>query len=281
MPTISATDVKKLREETDAPMMECKAALEEADGDMARAKDILREKGKAAAAKRADRATSEGIARFLTSEDGKTAVGLVVECETDFVAKNDSFKQLVDKLAHGMLAAGAAGEDVKIDGKAVAEHVQDAVAVIRENIQLKQAVFVKAAEGALVAYNHHDGKKASVVEAAGPASNLKDAAYHVAVQTIGFAPVYLVKEEVPQDVIAHEIKIEMERAINEGKDAAIAEKAAQGRVNKEFYQSRVLMEQPIYIDQKKSVRQYLEEEGKVGGGPITIKQFVRLFVGME
>jgi elongation factor Ts len=281
MPTISAADVKKLREETDAPMMECKSALEEAGGDMARAKEILREKGKAAAAKRADRATSEGIARFVTSEDGKSAVGVVLECETDFVAKNDMFRQLVDRLAQGMLAAGEAGPDVTIDGKAVAEHVQEAVAVIRENIQLKKAVIVKATEGSLVAYNHHDGKKAAVVEAAGPAGNLRDAAYHVAVQTIAFEPEYLVKEEVPREVIDQEIKTEIKRAINEGKDPVIAEKAAQGRVNKEFFQTKVLMEQPIYIDQKKTVRQYLEEEGKVGGGPITVRQFVRLFVGME
>lgn len=281
MSNINAADVKRLREETDAPMMECKAALVEADGDFEKAKQILREKGQAAAAKRAGRSTSEGIAKFVVAADGKTAVGLVVESETDFVAKNDSFKELVDKLANGMLAAGAAGPEVVVDGEAASAHIEKAVAVIRENIVLKKAVFLKATDGVIAVYNHHDGKKASAVEVTGSASNLKDAGYQVAIQTVAFSPSFLKKEDVPQDVIQKEIEIETERAINEGKTKEIAEKAAQGRVNKEFYQAQVLLEQPMYTDAKKSVSAYLAEEGKVGGGPISVLQFVRLEVGQD
>lgn len=281
MSNINAADVKRLREETDAPMMECKAALVEADGDFEKAKQILREKGQAAAAKRAGRSTSEGIAKFVVAADGKTAVGLVVESETDFVAKNESFKELVDKLSNGMLAAGAAGADVVVDGEAASAHIEKAVAVIRENIVLKKAVFLKAKDGVIAVYNHHDGKKASAVEVSGSASNLKDAGFQVAIQTVAFSPLFLKKEDVPQDVIQKEIEIETERAINEGKTKEIAEKAAQGRVNKEFYQAQVLLEQPMYTDAKKSVSAYLAEEGKVGGGPISVLQFVRLEVGQD
>jgi len=281
MSNITAQDVKRLREETDAPMMECKAALVEADGDFDKAKQILRETGKAAAAKRVGRSTSEGIAQFVVSPDGKTAVGVVIESETDFVAKNDSFKTLVAKIANGMLAAGSAGADVVIDGETVASHLEKAVAVIRENIVLKKAVFLTAKDGVIAVYNHHDAKKASAVEVSGSASNLKDAGFQVAIQTVAFPPTFLKKEDVPADVIENEIKIETERAINEGKPAEIAAKAAVGRVNKEYYQSQVLLEQMMYTDQKKSVSAYLAEEGKVGGGPISVHQFVRLEVGAE
>ena len=279
--SISASEVKKLREETDAPMMECKAALEEAGGDFDKAKSILREKGQAAAAKRADRTTSEGIARFVVSADGKTAIGVVIESETDFVAKNDSFKALVDQVANGMLAAGSAGADTVVDGKTVAQLIEDAVAVIRENIVLKKAVLLSSTGGIFAVYNHHDSKKASAVEVSGNASNLKDAGFQVAIQAVAFPPNYLKKEDVPQDIIQKEIEIETQRAINEGKPAEIAEKAAQGRVNKEFYQSQVLLEQPMYTDAKKTVSAYLAEEGKVGGGPISVLQYVSLAVGQD
>lgn len=281
MSNISAADVKRLREETDAPMMECKAALVEADGDFEKAKQILRETGKAAAAKRSGRSTSEGIAQFVVSPDGKTAVGVVVESETDFVAKNESFKALVSKIANGMLAAGSTDESTVIDGETVASHLEKAVAVIRENIVLKQAVLLKATDGVIAVYNHHDAKKASAVEVSGNASNIKDAGFQVAIQTVAFPPSFLKKEDVPADVIANEIKIETERAINEGKPADIAAKAAQGRVNKEYFQSQVLLEQMMYTDDKKSVSAYLDEEGKVGGGPISVHKFVRLEVGSE
>lgn len=281
MSNINASDVKRLREETDAPMMECKAALVEADGDFDRAKEILREKGQAAAAKRSGRSTSEGIAKFVVSSDGKSAVGIVIECETDFVAKNESFKEMADKLANGMLAAGSAGLDTVVDGEPVSAHLEKAVAVIRENIVLKKAIAMKAGDGMIAVYNHHDGKKASAVEVSGSASNLKDTGFQVAIQTVAFPPAFLKKEDVPSDVIEHEIKIETERAINEGKPAEIAKKAAEGRVNKEYYQKEVLLEQMMYTDQKKSVSTYLAEEGKVGGGPISVLQFVRLEVGQE
>jgi elongation factor Ts len=262
--------------------MECKAALQEAGGDFDKAKAILREKGKAAAAKRADRSTSEGIALFVTDGTGTVAAGVVVECETDFVAKNESFQKLVSDIAANFLENAPADDPnlTPMNGKTVGEVVQEAVAVIRENIVLKKAV--RLAEGKPVAvYNHHDKKKASAVVLDGTADNLRDAGFQVAIQTVAFPPQFLNRDQVPADIVAKEIEIETQRAVNEGKPAEIAAKAAQGRVNKEFFATAVLLEQAMYSDQKKSVTQYLQEEGKAGGGPISILNYTYLAVGQD
>jgi elongation factor Ts len=280
--SISAADVKKLRDETDAPMMECKAALVEAGGDMEKARVILREKGQAAAVKRASRATSEGIALFVTDDAKTTAAGIVIECETDFVAKNEMFVALAESVAKNFLtnAPSADPNDTPMDGGTVGQKVQEAVAVIRENIVLKKAV--RISEGKPVAvYNHHDKKKASAVVLQGSAANLADAGFQTAIQVVAFPPLALRKEDLPQELLDQEFKTEVQRAINEGKSPEIAEKMATGRVHKEFVQSSVLLEQPFYLDPKKTVAQYLAEEGKVGGGPIEAVSFVRLEVGRD
>ena len=144
MANYTAADVGRLRAETDAPLMECKAALDEADGDFDRAKQILREKGKAAAAKRADRTTAEGVVAFAKSADGKTVAGVVLESETDFVARNDQFIATAQKIAE-MVRDGAAGADpltLSADGKTVNDLIVEAVGKIRENIRLAKAVRV-------------------------------------------------------------------------------------------------------------------------------------------
>lgn len=270
---ITAQDVKKLRDLTDAPMMDCKNALTEADGDMDRAKEILREKGAAAGAKKAGRATKEGIAKFVVAADGKTAAGIVVECETDFVSRNDDFKAMVDSLVNGMLQAGRAGGDVVVDGKSVDEHIADAVGKIRENIQLRAAEFV-AAEGdaKLASYNHHDGKWASVVAYTGG----EEAAKQVAVHVVAFKPSFLSRDDISKEVIDKEYNFQKKRALDEGKPENIAENIAQGRINKEFYQENVLLEQLIYLDNKTKVSDYLAQNG---GG--TILAYTLLAVGLS
>jgi len=279
--TINASDVKRLRDETDAPMMECKNALVEAGGDFEKAKLILREKGQAAATKRAGRDTSEGIAMFVADPGKQVAAGIVLECETDFVAKNEMFIALADAVAKNFLANPPAADpaDTPMDGSTVGQKVQDAVAVIRENIVLKKVVRID--EGKPIAvYNHHDKKKASAVVLEGAASNLTDAGFQVAIQVVAFPPAALRKEDLSQELLDEEYRTQVQRAINEGKTPEIAEKMAAGRVQKEFVQSSVLLEQPFYLDPKKSVAQYLAEEGKVGGGPIELKAYTYLAVGM-
>lgn len=277
---ISAADVKRLREETDAPMMECKAALEEAGGDFDKAKEILREKGQAAAAKRGDRSTAAGIAWVATA--GDKAAGVVVECETDFVALNDRFKELVETLTSGLLDAldPAPGQkmdatvETTVNGQTIASMLEAAVAVIRENIVLKKAIVAKAEEGhAFSIYNHINTRKAaSWVEGTG----LRDenVGFQVAIQVVAFPPKFLKREEVPADVISKEIEIETTRAVNEGKPEEVARKIAEGRVNKEYFQSQVLLEQPFYTDAKKKVGDYVKENG---GG--SIRSFELFSVG--
>ena len=277
---ISASDVKRLREETDAPMMECKVALEEAGGDFEKAKAILREKGQSAAAKRSGRSTSEGVAKFVVSADGKTAVGVVLESETDFVSNNEGFRKLVDTLANGLLNAPADAvngdvNNVSIDGKTVAELVTEGVALFRENIQLTQAVKLET-DGAIGVYNHHTGKQAAVVMVSGDAANAGEVATKGAIQAVAMGATYLTKAEVPQDIIAQEMELETQRAINDGKPAEMAAKIAEGRVNKEFFKSQVLLEQPFLEDESKSTAQFLQE---LAQGTAEVTGFKRLTVG--
>jgi elongation factor Ts len=283
---ISAKDVMRLRQETDAPMMDCKKALVEAEGDFERAKELLREKGQAAAAKKAGRSTSEGVAFVVLSDDGKKAGGVVVECETDFVAKNEDFINLVKDLAASVLdsASPAAGETVELGaddtvaGVTLADHAAKAVSTIRENIQIRKAVVAAAADGSkFAAYNHtNTNKKAAVVAMSGDASNLDEVGFQVAIQVVAFPPAFLNREGVPQDVIAKEIEIEVQRAVNEGKPEEIARKIAQGRVNKEYYQAQVLLEQPFYTEAKKTVSAWVKENAS---GSAEINDYIEFAVG--
>jgi elongation factor Ts len=277
---IDAKLVKKLRDETDAPMMECKKALVEAGGDFEKAKQLLRESGQAAAAKRAGRSTSEGLALVVTNAESTKAAGVVVECETDFVARNEDFKSLVASIANGILnetnvPAGEVHElsgESMVGGKSLDEHATGAVAKIRENIRIPHAIAIAAKHDAKIAvYNHtNTGKLASFVEYTGDNA---DAAFKIAIQVVAFPPSFLNKDDVPQAVIDHEIKTETQRAINDGKPADVAEKIAQGRVNKEYFQSQVLLEQPYYEDGKKKVSDVAKEAG------VSIVAFRLLAVG--
>ncbi|HSI73884.1 MAG TPA: translation elongation factor Ts [Fimbriimonas sp.] len=267
MPNYTAQDVKKLREDTDAPMMECKAALDEADGDYDKAKQILREKGKAAAAKRAGRSTAAGVVAFASSPDGKTVGGVVVESETDFVARNGEFIQIAQTIAeHVRDGATAASDEIK-------QIVEGAVAKIRENIRVARAERLTSDAG-IATYVHHDRTKGSaIVLSSGDATN--EAVRKVAVQVVSAPPEVVNKEELSQDKIAEEIESETRRAINEGKPENIARNIAQGRVNKEFIKKVVLLEQPFYIDPSKTVGQYLAESAK----DAKVAQAVYLAVG--
>ncbi len=274
---ISAADVKKLRELTDAPMMDCKAALVEAEGDMNRAVEILREKGKSAAAKKAGRSTSEGLA--VVKAEGGQAAGLVVECETDFVALNENFKAKVHELLDTLFAEYGGG-DMKelsatdtIGGKTLEEHSAEIVGVIRENIRIPRALAGKASEGAVyAAYNHHNGKAASLIEHTGSS----ESAYKVAVHVVAMKPEYLNKEDVPEDVVQKEIEVQTRRTIEEGKPADKAEMIARGRVNKEFFMERVLTVQPIYFDGKVSVGDWFKQNGGQ-----ELRGFTHLAVGQD
>ncbi len=278
---ISASDVKRLREETDAPMMECKAALEEANGDFERAKLILREKGKAAAAKRADRATGAGVVAISTSQNHQAIGAVVLESETDFVSGNEQFVALAQELAEIFLHHDPGTDPLAVTkgDKSVKDLVEGGVALFRENIVCKRAVHAESETNKFAHYVHHDRKTAVIVEIEGDTANGHDVGRQVAIQVVAFPPEFLHKEQVPQDVIAREMETELQRALNEGKPENIAKNIAQGRINKEFMQSKVLLEQPFYLDSSLTVNQYLENEGKSAGGTIKIVNYWRLAVG--
>jgi len=261
----TAQDVKKLREETDAPMMECKAALDEADGNLERAKEILREKGKAAAAKRVGRSTSAGVVAFAATPDNLVVGGVVVESETDFVARNEDFIAIVQSIAE-LVRDGETS-----DGAKIKELVEGAVAKIRENIKVTKAV--RLAEGKpVLTYIHHDRTKGAAVVIEGqPNDDLRK----VAIQVVSKPPEVLTKDQLSAEKLAKQLEIETQRAINEGKDPKMAENIAKGRVNKEFIKDAVLLEQPFYIDPSKSVGQYIAETGKGA----TVSDFVYLAIG--
>lgn len=284
---IPASLVKKLREETDAPIMECKNALVEAEGDLEKAKEILREKGKAAAAKRAGRSTAEGIAMVKTSDCGKHVAAIVLLCETDFVAKNDEFVKLAQSISDAVLAADCPcggpcsvcclceiADPLALPAGAgtVGDLITGAIAVIRENIQLAKAQRY-CTDQQFAAYNHHDRKKASFVAYEGSGPIAAQAAYQVAVQVVAFPPQYLAKQDVPAEVIEKEIELETQRAIHEGKSPEVAANIAKGRVHKEYLQSQVLLEQPFYLDPKLTTGAYIQDQAQKGAGSLAIRDY--------
>ena len=259
MANYTAADVKKLREETDAPMMECKSALEEANGDFARAKEILREKGKAQAGKKAGRATGAGVVAFSVA-DG-TVAGVVLESETDFVSRNEGFAEIAQQAADALRA------DANTDLTAFAT---EAVSKFRENSQVGKT-FRQEGAGVVSTYVHFDKTKGAVVLGEGDAEALRQVAIHA----VAFPPQVVSKDQLSQTLLDSEFAVQKQRALNEGKPENIAENIARGRVNKEFIKEAVLLEQPFYKEPGKSVQQWLAEDGK--GAKITA--FAYLAVG--
>lgn len=277
---INAKDVMRLRAETDAPVMECRAALQEAGGDFERAKAILREKGKAAAAKRQDRSTSEGVVALAATPDGKRVGGVVLECETDFVARNEEFIALAQRLAEAFRDSdpGSEPEKASAGGQQVGTLIEEAVAKIRENIRLARAVHLSSTNS-YATYVHHDRKKGVAVELEGDSALHGEAGRHIAIQAVAFPPEFIRREQVPQAFIDQEMETETKRALNEGKSPEVAKNIAQGRINKEIMKRVVLLEQPFYRDPNRSVSDYLSQEGKSNGGAPTVLGFTRLAVG--
>ncbi len=269
MANFSAADVKKLREQTGAGMMDCKKALEEADGDFAQAIEILRVKGAAKAEKRgAEREASAGLVAH--------APGVLVElkCETDFVAKNDDFVAAAQRIADAASEARAADVEalkaVSLGDETVGEVVDGLAVSIGEKIELGQYVHF---DGPVVAYMH---KRAAdlppavgvLVEYDGDA----DAARGAAMQIAAMRPQYLTREEVPADVVAHERDIAEKTSREEGKPEQAIAKITEGRLNG-FFKDVVLLEQPSVTENKKTVKAVLDEAGT------TVKRFARFEVG--
>ena len=288
MAQVTAQMVKQLREMTDSPMMECKKALVEADGDMDAAVDILRKNGLAAAAKKAGRATNEGAIGAFVSEDGRAGALVEVSCETDFVASNPKFTGFCCKLAQAAVENGYADVDAlmagTVDGEATEAALTEMIHVIGENMKVSRVVLRKAENGGVSTYLHMGGKIGVLAEfafdKAETAGNeaFKTFAHDVAMQIAATAPTAAVREDVPQDVIDHEMGIYKEQAAESGKPEAIQEKMATGRLEKYFKQF-VLVEQEFVKDSSMTVSQYAEQTSKACDDAIKVTGFDRLMRG--
>ena len=260
---ISAADVNKLRQMTGAGMMDCKKALTEANGDFDAAIDVLRKQGQKVAAKRADRDATEGLVIAKTNADSTVGVLVCVNCETDFVAKNADFTAMAERMTAIALEKGISSlEALKSaaydsNGMTIAEKLIEQTGVIGEKIDVSACSEVKAPF--VYAYNHPGNKVASLVGL--NKAGFEVAAKDVAMQVAAMGPVALDKASTPQSVIDKELEIGKELAIQEGKPADMAEKIAQGRLNK-FFKESTLLAQEFIKDNKMSVEQYLKSQDK-------------------
>ncbi|NLW78923.1 MAG: elongation factor Ts [Ruminococcaceae bacterium] len=280
----TAKDVKDLRERTGVGMMDCKAALTDAAGDMDKAVEILREKGLAAANKKAGRIASEGLVYAMTDENAGVGAVVEVNSETDFVAKNESFQNFVKDIAEVVIQQNPADTDALLAAKmgkgTVEDELREKILVIGENLKIRR--FTRFT-GVNTAYVHGGGTHGVLVQfdtsdaiakTPGFATYGKDVAMHIAAMN----PTYLSRADVPADVLDKEKEILKAQAINEGKPENIAEKMVAGRINK-YYETNCLLDQKFVKDGEITVQQYTEQTEKALGGSIKIVAFARFEKG--
>ena len=274
MANYTAADVKTLRERSGAGMMDCKSALDEANGDLDKAMEVLRLKGLKGVTKREGRTTSNGI--IIARVAGNKGYLIELACETDFVAKAEKFVALGDLIADAIAAAGAetieTGLAASVSGKTVGDAITDEAAIMGEKVELRKVTVVS--DDNIDAYLHRTSKDLPPqvgVLLAFKGSDV-ETAHDVAVHIAAFSPTYLTIEDVPQDIVDTERRIATETARNEGKPEAALEKIVEGRV-KGFFKENCLLEQDFAKDNKLSVAKVLEQHG------LTVSSFVRLRVG--
>ena len=292
MAAVTAAMVKELREMTGAGMMDCKKALSAVDGDMDKAVEFLREKGLAAAAKKASRIAAEGLVKTLVDGD-KKAVIVEVNSETDFVAKNADFQEYVAQVAEQAMNTTAADIDAFLaepwaldTTKTVAEELSSKISIIGEKLSIRRFAQVNAEGGCVVAYTHGGGRIGVLVEAETEVVNdeVKEALKNIAMQIAALRPQYVSRDEVSDEFIAHEKEILMAQIMNDPKESAKPEKVIQGmiqgRISKEL-KDFCLMDQ-VYVkaeDGKQTVAQYMQQVSKAVGVPVAVKKFVRFETG--
>ena len=270
---VTAQMVKELREKTGAGMMDCKKALTETNGDMDKAIDYLREKGIAKAAKKGDRIAAEGLTYVVA--EGNNAVILEVNSETDFVAKNEAFQNLVKELASHLLANKPASveeaAEQTINGVTVADYINAAIAKIGEKISLRRfTILSKTDNDAFGAYLHMGGRISvlTVLEGTTEADAAKDVSMHIA----ALKPLYVSRDQVSQEEVERERQVLTQQALNEGKPENIVAKMVEGRLGK-YFEDVCLLDQTFVKNPDQKVRQFVESKGA------TVREFVRYEVG--
>mgnify|MGYP001323069062 FL=1 len=288
---IMASRVKELREITRAGMMECKKALTATDGDIDKAVEHLREKGLAAAEKKAGRIAAEGLVDVNISEDGKVASIVEVNSETDFVAKNDKFKDYVVAVAAQAANTDASNIDEFLDEKweldttkTVREELSSMISIIGENLSIRRFDKLTADNGFIESYIHAGGKIGILIELETEVVNdtVKEAARNVAMQIAAMSPKYVSRDEIPEDYINHEKELLKAQVMNDPahskKPENIVEKILEGRLNKELQQI-CLVDQEYVKDGDLTVGKYLDSVAKEVGSAISVKRFVRYETG--
>ncbi|MFQ3596807.1 MAG: translation elongation factor Ts [Chloroherpetonaceae bacterium] len=281
MAEISAKLVKELRDKTNAGMADCKKALEQSDGDIEKAIEYLRKQGAAAAAKRADREAKEGAVVIVSTPDNKCAVMVEVNCETDFVARNEGFLNFANAIAQLALQTKASTLEAllkatlgsEFDHLPVSQAVEMMTGRLGEKIAVSRLSLIESTDGVVVSYIHPGAKLASLVHLKGVNGNIGTIGKDIAMQVAAAAPIALTRAEVPKDKIEKEAEILREQAQNEGKPAQVVERIVNGRLEK-YYQEVVLLDQPFIKDGGKSVADLLKEAGSV-----EVKGFARFQLG--
>lgn len=274
---ISAKDVKALRDQTGAGMMDCKKALVEANGDLDAAIEYLRKKGQKMTEKRADRDAKEGVVVALTSDDNTKGIIVRIGCETDFVAKNEDFVNFAKSIAQRALETFPADKEallqIELDGQTINDKLVERTGVIGEKIELAAYERLEAAQ--VVPYIHMGHKAGVIVGFNKPNDELEAAGKNVAMQIAAMHPIAVDKDGVDATTIQKEIEIGMEQARQEGKPEAMLEKIAQGKLGK-FYKERTLLNQEyVKAENKENVKQYIQSIDK----DLTVTDFKHVTLG--
>jgi elongation factor Ts len=280
---ISATDVKALRDRTGAGMMDCKAALTEANGDMEEAITILRKKGMAQVAKKAGRTMKEGLVGVRLNADATVGVMAEVNCESDFVARTTDFTALVDAVTTDLLTATGDVDALIAPEGAIGQKAAAAIAKLGENMAVSRAVRFSG-DAVIGSYLHMGGKIGVLVELSGVPAGARTSdgtqtlLREIAMQIAAASPGYATRQEVPADIIEKEKAVYRAQMENSGKPANVIDKIIEGKLGS-FYQTAVLPEQASIRDPKTTVSQVLAEASKAIGGAVTVTRFARFKVG--
>lgn len=283
MAQITPAMVKELREKTGAGMGDCKKALTETDGNMQEAIEFLRKKGAASAAKRADKTANEGTIYAGASEDGKKATMVEVNCETDFVAMNDEFTGFVNKLGKALINNNVATNDelmkLSIDGDTIEGMYNEILAKFSEKIEVNRFSQL-VSDGFIASYIHAGNKLGVLVEVSAPEVNEEAHAKirDIAMQIAAMNPMFIDRSEVDQTVLDKEKEIYKTQAIESGKKEEIADRIAQGRMEK-FFTENCLVEQSFVKDSNKTIQDVLKEISELTGKEVKINKFVRYALG--
>jgi len=274
--SISAKDVKRLRDMTGVGMMDCKKALEEANGNFDEAVDLLRKKGQKVAAKRADRDANEGLIVTAISDDRKVGVIAEVNSETDFVARNEEFAAFADRVAKIILDElpddlNSLNTTEFAAGKTVGHAVTELTGKIGEKIDVRRFAVLRTEGGQIVSYIHPGSRLGVLVDVSGN-GQVEDAGLDVAMQVAALNPVATHKEDVPQELKDKELEIARESAKAEGKPDHIIDRIAEGKLER-YYKDNVLVEQPFVKDSSMTVKEMLKQSN------VDVRRYVRYALG--